>query len=158
MQAFGEITARSSNCTSPAQLRQTTPQLAVVGLFRDLRGIAAATATRRWVLIGYKVTFDLQNILAAVRLDVSKPLRWVLCWRPLLTLCLSPSFASQVNKNKQCNILHLTCRTYSLLFDWMYPGHFRAVLCCLEAFADSMVTVPTGIYTDSTSNNVTCYV
>jgi hypothetical protein len=49
VQAFGEITARSSNCTSPAQLRQTTPQLAVVGLFRDLRGIAAATATRRWV-------------------------------------------------------------------------------------------------------------
>uniref|UniRef100_A0A383V5G5 Exportin-7/Ran-binding protein 17 TPR repeats domain-containing protein n=1 Tax=Tetradesmus obliquus TaxID=3088 RepID=A0A383V5G5_TETOB len=78
--AFGEIAARSSNCSSPAQLRQSAPQLAVVGLFRDLRGIAAATATRR---------------------------------------------------------------TYSLLFDWMYPAHFRAVLCCLEAFADTpAVTTP----------------
>jgi hypothetical protein len=57
VQAFGEITARSSNCTSPAQLRQTTPQLAVVGLFRDLRGIAAATATRRWVLVTYICCF-----------------------------------------------------------------------------------------------------
>jgi hypothetical protein len=36
-------------------------------------------------------------------------------------------------------MLHLTCRTYSLLFDWMYPGHFRAVLCCLEAFADTLL-------------------
>lgn len=80
LQAFAEITARSSNCTNSLQLRQTTPQLAVVGLFRDLRGIAAATSTRR---------------------------------------------------------------TYSLLFDWMYPGHFAAVLCCLEAFADvPAVTTP----------------
>jgi hypothetical protein len=35
------------------------------------------------------------------------------------------------------------CRTYSLLFDWMYPGNFRAVLCCLEAYADTpAVTTP----------------
>jgi hypothetical protein len=40
-------------------------------------------------------------------------------------------------------MLRLACRTYSLLFDWMYPGHFRAVLCCLEAFADTpAVTTP----------------
>ncbi|KAF8061166.1 XPO7 [Scenedesmus sp. PABB004] len=78
--AFSEVAARSSGCSSPSALRASTPQAAVVGLFRDLRGVAAATSTRR---------------------------------------------------------------TYGLLFDWMYPDHCRAVLCCLEAFADvPAVTTP----------------
>jgi hypothetical protein len=53
-QAFAEISARSSSCTNPSQLRQLTPQAAVVGLFRDLRGIATATNTRRT----YSLLFD----------------------------------------------------------------------------------------------------
>jgi len=53
-QVFTEISARSSNCTNPAQLRQMVPQPVVVGLFRDLRGIATATSTRRT----YSLLFD----------------------------------------------------------------------------------------------------
>lgn len=53
-QAFAEVDARSAGCSSPAQLRATTPQGAVVGLFRDLRGIASATSTRRT----YSLLFD----------------------------------------------------------------------------------------------------
>lgn len=54
LQVFSEISARSSNCTNPAQLRQLVPQPVVVGLFRDLRGIATATSTRRT----YSLLFD----------------------------------------------------------------------------------------------------
>lgn len=51
---FAEISARSSSCTNPAQLRLNVPQPVVVGLFRDLRGIATATSTRRT----YSLLFD----------------------------------------------------------------------------------------------------
>lgn len=53
-QVFAEISLRSGNCTNPAQLRQFVPQPVVVGLFRDLRGIATATSTRRT----YTLLFD----------------------------------------------------------------------------------------------------
>lgn len=64
----------------PAALRSVVPDATVVGLFRDLRGVAAATNSRR---------------------------------------------------------------TYCLLFDWLYPAHFPAMLRCLEAWADTPgVAVP----------------
>ena len=62
------------------QLRQTVPQNTVVGLFRDLLGIASATNARR---------------------------------------------------------------TYSQVFDWLYPNRFPTIIRCLEAFVDvPAVTTP----------------
>eukprot|EP00891_Asterochloris_glomerata_P007395 jgi/Astpho2/7395/fgenesh1_pm.00114_%23_12_t len=57
-----------------APLQQAMPARTVIGLFRDLRGIAMATSSRR---------------------------------------------------------------SYGLLFNWLYPAHFPAILCCLEAWADT---------------------
>ncbi|GAB4820934.1 hypothetical protein N2152v2_007980 [Parachlorella kessleri] len=63
----------SSSAASAAALRSSVPQETVIGLFRDLRGVATATNSRR---------------------------------------------------------------TFGMLFDWLYPAHFPAVLACLEAWAD----------------------
>lgn len=59
----------AASATSATALRQAVPKSTVIGLFRDLRGIAAATNSRR---------------------------------------------------------------TYTMLFDWLYPTHFPVVINCLE--------------------------
>eukprot|EP00798_Chlamydomonas_sp_ICE-L_P019293 gene19293-25939_t len=70
----------SNNSTDAAPLRQSIPKETIIGLFRDLRGIATATNSRR---------------------------------------------------------------TYSLLFDWLYPQHLPVMIKCLEAWADvPQVTTP----------------
>uniref|UniRef100_A0A061RU54 Ran-binding protein n=1 Tax=Tetraselmis sp. GSL018 TaxID=582737 RepID=A0A061RU54_9CHLO len=74
------LKAMGDCATSAQQLRASVPKQTVVGLMRDLRGIAMATNSRR---------------------------------------------------------------TYSMLFDFMYPAHFPLLLQCLEAWADDPeVTTP----------------
>lgn len=46
-QSLAALAAASANGANPAALRASVPQDTVVGLFRDLRGIAAATSNRR---------------------------------------------------------------------------------------------------------------
>lgn len=71
-QVLVNVGAACSSAPTPAALRAVLPAATLVGLFRDLRGIAAATNSRR---------------------------------------------------------------TYGLLFDWLYPAHFPAIMRCLEAYA-----------------------
>ena len=57
-QVLAGLAAASSNATNAAALRASVPRETVIGLFRDLRGIATATNSRRtygesavWVLL-----------------------------------------------------------------------------------------------------------
>ena len=47
MQLLAGLASASSGATTSAALRQSVPQSTVVGIFRDLRGIAMATNSRR---------------------------------------------------------------------------------------------------------------
>lgn len=47
MQVLSGLATASSNAPTGAALRQAVPQSTVVGIFRDLRGIAMATNSRR---------------------------------------------------------------------------------------------------------------
>jgi hypothetical protein len=47
IQVLVSLGQRSSGGTNPAALRQSVPQDTVTGLFRDMRGIAIATNSRR---------------------------------------------------------------------------------------------------------------
>ena len=47
LQAFVSLASASSGATSAVALRQSVPEKTVVGIFRDLRGIAMATNSRR---------------------------------------------------------------------------------------------------------------
>ncbi|PSC72660.1 exportin-7 isoform X2 isoform A [Micractinium conductrix] len=73
-QVLAGLASASANASNAAALRSTVPRETVIGLFRDLRGIATATNSRR---------------------------------------------------------------TYSMLFEWLYPSHFPTMLACLEAWADT---------------------
>jgi len=47
MQVLVGLASASSGATSAGALRQSVPEKTVVGIFRDLRGIAMATNSRR---------------------------------------------------------------------------------------------------------------
>lgn len=47
LQILVGLASASSGATNAAALRQSVPQQTVVGIFRDLRGIAMATNSRR---------------------------------------------------------------------------------------------------------------
>ena len=47
LQAFVSLASASSGATSAVALRQSVPEKTAVGIFRDLRGIAMATNSRR---------------------------------------------------------------------------------------------------------------
>ena len=72
-QVLSALGAASGGGTNPAALRAAVPKETAIGLFRDLRGVAAATSNRR---------------------------------------------------------------TYSQLFDWLYPLYFPTILACLEGWTD----------------------
>lgn len=109
----------------------------VVGLFRDLRGIATATSTRRT----YSLLFDwLVSVEFLGLCGVCAPAACLAvprcCAVPLFVRTCDPPPSHSQNPH------HLRCPCTPPL-QTQYPAHMQAVVCCLEAFADRpVVTTP----------------
>jgi hypothetical protein len=92
----------------------------VTGLFRDMRGIAIATNSRR--------TYGERS---------SSPYMWTPTQRHPQAAALAAVLAHIrlcLNISKHCVIsvpMHA-----GLLFDWLHPAHFATIVAALEAWAD----------------------
>ncbi len=131
LQVLVSLGQASNGGTNPAALRQSVPQDTVTGLFRDMRGIAIATNSRRTYGEANLCLFMLTcTMLTCTVQQQQQP--W---WRWSAAGCPWPC-----SKRWCCMLACTTSRRHrlcaGLLFDWLHPAHFATIVAALEAWAD----------------------
>lgn len=115
------LASASANATNAAALRAGVPKETVIGLFRDLRGVATATNSRHTYGARGRAGAAF-GCLAAASVIPGCLGRWAWCMHAQLP-CRCPASTHSIT---------------GMLFDWLYPAHFPTIVCCLEAWAGAL--------------------